>query len=94
MLTKPAIQFAFAFFTMTPMFGCAWLHEENFSIPHGTPIQHDDIPRELRVKLALPEGAVVERYGEDVENASYRVEYPDGSISIIDADGSFRGGMM
>ncbi|MCG8649885.1 MAG: hypothetical protein MI861_08630 [Pirellulales bacterium] len=75
MLTKPAIQFAFAFFTMTPMFGCAWLHEENFSIPHGTPIQHDDIPRELRVKLALPESAVVERYGQAVSLKTISVSF-------------------
>ncbi|MCC9642192.1 hypothetical protein LOC71_07895 [Rhodopirellula sp. JC740] len=76
------------------LFGCASFQEDGFVIPHGTPIKHQEIPRELRMKLALPEGASVKRYGDDPEDASYRIEYADGTISIVRSDGSSGGGMM
>ena len=74
--------------------GCAALHEEQLSIPHGTAIRHTEIPKELRLKLNLPENAKVELYGDATENASYRIEYEDGSISVIGPDGSSRGGII
>ncbi|MDM4019626.1 hypothetical protein, partial [Roseiconus lacunae] len=63
-------------------------------IPHGTPIEHQAIPRELRLKLALPEDASVERYGDDIEDASYRVQFADGTVSVFGPDGSYVGGIL
>ena len=68
--------------------GCASTGEPGFEIPHGTPITHDQIPEVLRVKLNLPVDASVERFGEDPNTASYRIQYKDGTITTIGPDGS------
>ena len=74
--------------------GCMSLHEEPLTIPHGTSIQHAEMPQQLRSKLNLPDSAIVERCGSDPENASYRIEFEDGSIFVIGPDGSTQGGIL
>ncbi len=68
--------------------------EPGFEIPHGTPITHDQIPEDLRAKLNLPVNASVERYGDDPNTASYRIEYRDGTVTTIGSDGALHGVMM
>lgn len=81
-------------FTLWGLCGCASLQEEPLSIPHGIAIQHSEIPAQLLEKLQLPEDTKVERYGSDPEDASYRIEYEDGSILLFGPDGTPRGGII
>jgi len=71
--------------------GCSLLHEEPISIPHGTPISIDQIPASVIDQTSLPHRTIAERYDD---NGSFRIEYPDGGITILDSQGSFQGGVM
>ncbi len=51
--------------------------------PHGTPIEHDEMPDAMRARHDIPDDATVERMGGDPGNAYYRVEYADGTVYLI-----------
>ncbi len=70
--------------------GCSLLHEEPISIPRGTPISIDQIPASVVDPTRLPHGTTAERY----DNGSFRIEYPDGGITILESQGSLQGGLM
>ncbi len=50
-------------------------------VPHGTRIEHNEIPDAIRA--SIPDDASVERFGDDVSNAQYRVEHKDGTVIVI-----------
>ena len=71
--------------------GCSLLQEEPISIPRGTPISIDQLPASVVAPGSLPDGTIVERYDN---SGSFRIEYPDGTITILDSQGSFQGRVM
>ena len=52
-------------------------------LPRGTPIGHDEIPDTMRTRHAIPDDASVERYGDELDNAQYRVQHADGTVYVI-----------
>lgn len=62
-----------------------------FPFPHGTPIAIDDIPPDLISPGSLPEGTTAERLGD---SGAYRLEYPDGTITVVGPDGAIQGGVI
>ena len=50
-------------------------------LPRGTPIGHDEIPDAMRT--LIPDDASVERYGDELDNAQYRVQHADGTVYVI-----------
>lgn len=51
--------------------------------PHGTPIGHDEIPDTMRTRHDIPDDASVERHGDELGKAYYRVEHADGTVYLI-----------
>ncbi len=79
---------------LTLLTGCALFSEPKMEFPRGSPISHDQIPEALRLKLDLPLNASVERFGDDPDTASYRIEQPNGSVRYIGSNGEPQGGIM
>ncbi|OUT62887.1 MAG: hypothetical protein CBB71_01055 [Rhodopirellula sp. TMED11] len=74
--------------------GCALLEEPPLEMPRGTPVSHGEIPEALRTKLDLPANASVERFGDTRDTASFRIEYPSGSVRYIGSNGEVHGGIL
>ena len=67
------------------------MQEDPISIPHGNPIAIDEIPASVVAPGSLPDGTTAEQYDN---NGCFRIEYPDGTINILDSEGSIQGRLM
>jgi len=83
-----------AVFAAFLLMGCGSLNERGFQFPRGTPILHEQLPDDLRNKLHLPGDASVDRFGDNPNKSSYRIEYRDGTVTMIGPDGELHGVLM
>lgn len=70
--------------------GCSLLKEEAIELPRGTRIPVDQIPASVVPSNSLPSGTTVELH----DDGSHRIEYPGGTIQILNCEGKCLGGVL